>query len=88
MKDSKNQMIRSMKSYKTGGSKQCGPDDPKCKKTYGKRSVPPIVKKVGAGLAAGTAALIADKKYGLVDKAKKAFGMKKGGTIKRTAKKK
>ncbi len=88
MKESKNQMIRSMKSYQTGGSKECKPDDPKCKKTYGKRSVPPIVKRVGVGLAAGTAALIADKKYGLVDKAKQAFGLKKGGVVKRTAKKK
>ena len=53
---------------------------------------PKEIGKTVAGVAAGTAALIGglklDKKYGLVDKAKKALGMKKGGTIKRTAKKK
>jgi hypothetical protein len=89
MIDSKNQMIRSMRSYQEGGSKQCGPDEPNCKKTYGKRSVPSAVKKVGAALVTGTAALVANKKFGLVDKAKKALGIqKKGGAIKRTAKKK
>ena len=50
------------------------------------------IGKTAAKVAAGTAALIGgiklDKKYGLVDKAKKALGMKKGGTVKRTAKKK
>ena len=50
------------------------------------------IGKTAAKVAAGTAALIGgiklDKKYGLVDKAKQALGMKKGGTVKRTAKKK
>jgi hypothetical protein len=46
------------------------------------------VKKAGAAVLAGGAAMIANKKYGLVDKAKQALGMKKGGTVKRTMKKK
>jgi hypothetical protein len=104
MKDSKNQMIRSMKSYETGGvsddscmEEYTGADGKKrrrrksgCGKVtkYGRRSIPEAVKKVGAAAIAGGAAMIANKKYGLVDKAKQALGMKKGGTVKRTTKKK
>jgi hypothetical protein len=104
MIDSKNQMIRSMKSYAVGGStddscmeEYMGADGKKrrrrksgCGKVtkYGKRGVSDGVKKAGAAVLAGGAAMIANKKYGLVDKAKQALGMKKGGTVKRTAKKK
>ena len=104
MIDSKNQMIRSMKSYAVGGStddscmeEYMGADGKKrrrrksgCGKVtkYGKRGVSDGVKKAGAAVLAGGAAMIANKKYGLVDKAKQALGMKKGGTVKRTTKKK
>ncbi len=104
MQESKNQMIRSMKSYAVGGStddscmeEYMGADGKKrrrrksgCGKVtkYGKRGVSDGVKKAGAAVLAGGAAIIANKKYGLVDKAKQALGMKKGGTVKRTAKKK
>ena len=44
-----------------------------------------VGKKLGAAAIAGGAAMIANKKFGLVDKAKKALGMKsKCGTVKRT----
>ena len=101
---SKNQMIRSMKSYEVGGAsdESCmeeymGADGKKRKRRksgcgkvtkYGKRGVSDGVKKAGAAVLAGGAAMIANKKYGLVDKAKQALGMKKGGTVKRIAKKK
>jgi hypothetical protein len=101
---SKNQMIRSMKSYEAGGASDdscmeeyTGADGKRrrrrksgCGKVtkFGKRSIPEGVKKAGAAVLAGGAAMIANKKYGLVDKAKQALGMKKGGTVKRTAKKK
>ena len=100
MKDSKNQIIRSMKSYETGGStddscmEEYTAADGKrrrrrkkggCGKVtkYGRRSVPEGVKKVLGAVATGTAAVLANKKFGLVDKAKEAMGMKKGGTVKR-----
>lgn len=101
---SKNQMIRSMKSYEVGGASDdsCMEEytaaDGKRRKRrksgcgkvtkYGKRGVPAGVKKAGAAVLAGGAAMIANKKYGLVDKAKQALGMKKGGAVKRTIKKK
>ena len=101
---SKNQMIRSMKSYEVGGASDdscmeeyMGADGKKRKRRksgcgkvtkYGKRGVSDGVKKAGAAVLAGGAAMIANKKYGLVDKAKQALGMKKGGTVKRIAKKK
>jgi hypothetical protein len=104
MMHSKNQMIRSMKSYEVGGAsdESCmeeymGADGKKRKRRksgcgkvtkYGKRGVSDGVKKAGAAVLAGGAAMIANKKYGLVDKAKQALGMKKGGTVKRIAKKK
>jgi hypothetical protein len=50
--------------------------------------VPDAVKKVAGAAAAGVAGMVANKKYGLVDKAKQALGMKKGGSVKRTMKKK
>ena len=93
-----------MKSYEAGGASDdscmeeyTGADGKKrrrrksgCGKVtkYGKRGVSDGVKKAGAAVLAGGAAMIANKKYGLVDKAKQALGMKKGGTVKRTAKKK
>jgi len=104
MMHSKNQMIRSMKSYEVGGASDdscmeeyMGADGKKRKRRksgcgkvtkYGKRGVSDGVKKAGAAVLAGGAAMIANKKYGLVDKAKQALGMKKGGTVKRIAKKK
>jgi hypothetical protein len=105
MIDSKNQMIRSMKSYETGGASDdscmeeyIAADGKKRKRKrkggcgkvtkYGKRGVSDGVKKAGAAVLAGGAAMIANKKFGLVDKAKQALGMKKGGTVKRIAKKK
>lgn len=93
-----------MKSYEVGGAsdESCmeeymGADGKKRKRRksgcgkvtkYGKRGVSDGVKKAGAAVLAGGAAMIANKKYGLVDKAKQALGMKKGGTVKRIAKKK
>jgi hypothetical protein len=101
---SKNQMIRSMKSYEVGGASDdscmeeyTGADGKRRKRRksgcgkvtkYGKRSVPSAVKKVAGAAAAGVAGIVANKKYGLVDKAKQALGMKKGGSVKRTMKKK
>ena len=103
---SKNQMIRSMKSYEVGGAsddscmetvmvdgkpkrrrkKKCGAG--KTKRVFSAGEIGKGVAKVAAGTAAVIGGLAANKKYGLVDKAKQALGMKKGGTIKRTAKKK
>lgn len=73
-----------------GGADPCAgkPKKPGCYKQYGKRSIPPIVKKIGTAAAAGTAAILANKKYGLVDKAKEALGLKKGGAVKKTIRKK
>lgn len=110
MINSKNQMIRSMKSYEVGGSsddpcieivmidgkpkkrkkQKCGPG--KTKRVYS----PKEIAKGVAGAAIGTAALIGglklDKKYGLVDKGKEKvkelFGLKKGGPVRKTIKKK
>jgi hypothetical protein len=103
---SKNQMIRSMKSYEVGGSsddpcietvmvdgkpkkrrkKKCGAG--KTKRVFSAGEIGRGVAKVAAGAGALIGGLAANKKYGLVDKAKKALGMKKGGAVKRTAKKK
>lgn len=104
MIDDKNQIIRSMRSYATGGS-----TDDSCMETvmvdgkpkrrrkkggcnssqkFGKRSIPQGVKKAVGALATGAAAVIANNKFGLVDKAKTAMGMKKGGTVNRITKKK
>ena len=104
---SKNQMIRSMKSYQEGGAsddscmeeymgadgkrrkrrkKNCNAG--KTKRVFSAGEIGRGVAKVAAGTAAVIGGLAANKKYGLVDKAKQALGMKKGGTVKRTAKKK
>ena len=103
---SKNQMIRSMKSYEVGGSsddscmetvmvdgkpkrrrkKKCGAG--KTKRVFSAGEIGKTAAKVAAGTAALIGGIKLDKKYGLVDKAKKALGMKKGGTVKRTVKKK
>jgi len=50
---------------------------------YGRRSIPEGVKKVVGAVATGTAAVLANKKFGLVDKAKEAMGLKKGGAVKK-----
>lgn len=73
-----------------GGADPCAgkPKKPGCYQEFGKRGLPSGVKKAIGWTAAGIAGLVANKKYGLVDKAKQALGMKKGGTVKRTAKKK
>jgi hypothetical protein len=105
MMHSKNQMIRSMKSYETGGASDdscmeeyTAADGKKrrrrksgCGKVtkYGKRSIPEGVKKVAKGI--GTAALGVGayvKREAIKAFAKDKLGMKKGGTVKRTAKKK
>jgi len=107
MKDSKNQMIRSMKSYEVGGAsddscmeeytgadgkrrkrrkKNCNAG--KTKRVFSAGEIGRGAAKVAAGAGALIGGLAANKKYGLVDKAKQALGMKKGGSVKRTAKKK
>ena len=83
--------MKKIKKMAAGGAAvDCkkNPDEPKCKQTFGKRGLSSNAKKAIVGTAAGIGALVANKKYGLVDKAKQALGMKKGGTVKRTAKKK
>jgi hypothetical protein len=101
MKDSKNQMIRSMKSYQTGGASDdscmeeyMGADGKRrrrrksgCGKVtkYGKRSIPEGVKKVVGAVATGVAGALAYKNRDVI---KEKLGMKKGGSVKRTPKKK
>jgi hypothetical protein len=93
MKDSKNQIIRSMKSYEEGGSTTEGCFDggrgrsrgKGCHKVtkYGHRGVPEGVKKVlkGVGAAAvGTAAYV--KREAIKAFAKDKLGLKKGGSVK------
>ena len=98
---SKNQMIRSMKSYETGGASDdscmeeyTAADGKKrrrrksgCGKVtkYGKRSIPDGVKKALGAVATGVAGALVYKNR---DAIKEKLGMKKGGTVKRTAKKK
>jgi hypothetical protein len=98
---SKNQMIRSMKSYETGGASDdscmeeyIGADGKRrrrrksgCGKVtkYGKRSIPDGVKKALGAVATGVAGALVYKNR---DAIKEKLGMKKGGTVKRTAKKK
>ena len=98
---SKNQMIRSMKSYQEGGASDdscmeeyMGADGKRrrrrksgCGKVtkYGKRSIPEGVKKAAGALATGVAGALVYKNR---DAIKEKLGMKKGGTVKRTAKKK
>lgn len=107
MKDSKNQIIRSMSSYQMGGTSDdscmeeyIGADGKrrkrrkhkcnagKTKRVFSAEEIGKGVAKVAAGAGALIGGLAANKKYGLVDKAKQALGMKKGGSVKRTAKKK
>lgn len=52
---------------------------------YGRRSIPEGVKKVAGALATGVAGALVYKNR---DAIKEKLGMKKGGTVKRTAKKK
>jgi len=101
MIDSKNQMIRSMKSYETGGASDdscmeeyTGADGKRrrrrksgCGKVtkYGKRGIPEGVKKAAGALATGVAGALVYKNR---DAIKEKLGMKKGGSVKRTSKKK
>jgi hypothetical protein len=98
---SKNQMIRSMKSYEAGGASDdscmeeyTGADGKRrrrrksgCGKVtkYGKRSIPEGVKKAVGALATGVAGALVYKNR---DAIKEKLGMKKGGSVKKTAKKK
>jgi hypothetical protein len=96
MKDDKNQIIRSMKSYEVGGA-----TDDMCMETvmvdgkpkrrrrksgcgkvtkYGQRSIPEGVKKALGTVAMGVAGALAYKNR---DAIKEKLGMKKGGTVKR-----
>ena len=107
MIDSKNQMIRSMKSYETGGASDdscmeeyIAADGKKRKRKrkggcgtvtkYGRRSIPEPVKNVLKGVGAtalGVGAYV--KREAIKTFAKDKLGIqKKGGTVKRTAKKK
>lgn len=98
---SKNQIIRSMKSYQEGGASDdscmeeyMGADGKRrrrrksgCGKVtkYGKRSIPEGVKKAIGAAATGVAGALVYKNR---DAIKEKLGMKKGGAIKRTTKKK
>lgn len=95
MKDNKNQMIRSMKSYQTGGaSGDCNSRDGGCgaKKAQRKNNRRAAMRKIGnalgeAGSAVGSvigAGILGGAGYGL----HKLSKQKKGGAVKRTAKKK
>jgi hypothetical protein len=101
MIDSKNQMIRSMKSYQEGGASDdscmeeyMGADGKRrrrrksgCGKVtkYGKRSIPEGVKKAVGAVATGVAGALVYKNR---DAIKEKLGMKKGGPVKKTMKKK
>ena len=96
MIDDKNQIIRSMRSYETGGS-----TDDSCMETvmvdgkpkrrrrkggcnssqkFGKRSIPEGVKKAVGAVATGIAGALVYKNR---DAIKEKLGMKKGGSVKR-----
>lgn len=96
MIDDKNQIIRSMRSYETGGS-----TDDSCMETvmvdgkpkrrrrkggcnssqkFGKRSVPEGVKKALGAVATGVAGALVYKNR---DAIKEKLGMKKGGVVKK-----
>lgn len=96
MIDDKNQIIRSMRSYETGGS-----TDDSCMETvmvdgkrkrrrkkggchssqkFGQRSIPEGVKKVVGAVATGVAGALVYKNR---DAIKEKIGMKKGGVIKK-----
>ena len=97
----KNQMIRSMKSYETGGTSDdscmeeyMGADGKRrrrrksgCGKVtkYGKRSIPDGVKKAAGAIATGVASALVYKNR---DAIKEKLGMKKGGSVKKMGKKK
>ncbi len=101
MKDSKNQIIRSMSSYQMGGASDdscmeeyMGADGKRRKRRksgcgkvtkYGRRSIPEGVKKVAGALATGVAGALVYKNR---DAIKEKLGMKKGGSIKKMGKKK
>jgi hypothetical protein len=96
MIDDKNQIIRSMRSYETGGS-----TDDSCMETvmvngkpkrrrrkggcnsaqkFGKRSIPEGVKKAVGAVATGVAGALVYKNR---DAIKEKLGMKKGGVVKK-----
>ena len=61
----------------------------KTKRVFSAEEIGKGVAKVGAGLGALIGGIKANKKYGLIDQAKEKLGInKKGGAVKRTAKKK
>lgn len=84
--------MKKIKKMAAGGAAvDCkkNPDEPKCKQTFGKRGLSSNAKKGIGAAVAGVAAVVANKKYGLVDKFKEKLGInKKGGAVKRTAKRK
>jgi hypothetical protein len=90
-------MIQPMSKYMAGGTtglqspnavtseSECSGSKPKpgCKKTFGKRSIPRVVKKAliaGAGLGAGAIAY-AKNAFGVKDTVKDLMGQKKGGSV-------
>jgi hypothetical protein len=96
MKDSKNQIIRSMKSYETGGSTDdsCMEEytdfDGRrkkrrkkggCKKTYGKRSIPDGAKTALKVAGAVGAGVLGWVNNRLINKEK--LNLKKGGAVKK-----
>lgn len=106
MIDDKNQIIRSMRSYATGGSTDdscmetvmvAGKPKKKRKQNCNAGKIKRVlssgeIAKGAAKVVTGIGTLISgiklNKKYGLVDKAKEKLGLKKGGAVKRTMKKK
>lgn len=61
----------------------------KTKRVFSAGEIGKNVAKVGAGLGALIGGIKANKKYGLIDQVKEKLGInKKGGAVKRTAKKK
>ena len=80
-------------SFETGGmiGESCGPGDggngrssgKGCRKKtkFGRRSIPPWVKKTVTGEVAGGAALYANSKGLFGKEAKEALGMRYGGTV-------
>ena len=91
MKDSKNQIIRSVKSYEAGGSTDDSCFDgggKKCKKPRIVRVRSPkekagLAAKIAGGAGAGILGAVANKKYGLIDQLKEKLNLKKGGPVKK-----
>lgn len=66
--------------------KKCGAG--KTKRVFSAGEIGKTVAKVAGATAALIGGVKLDKKYGLVDKAKQALGMKKGGAVRKIKKKK